>query len=469
MTSANSFVPAVDPDRAMQALAEVATSTDADAVDAFLLGRVGEYTRFADDRIHQPQDIVEVQLMVRAIVDGHAARASTSSLERLPEAARIATETARSLARAAGRPGRTTVATPSGAGSDSAAAVDLWDEGTAGFDAAARVVLVRLARQSAADQGGDAAGMIGRALTQQVVATSTGVRRSTLATEASGALTVSVADGTAHFIDLGRAVGRLELAAAIATTAEQARASVGRSELEPGEYQVVLGPEATAELLEFLPDFGFSGELAASGVGVCTRSVGVALAAPVVTVADDAVGGVGLPIGFDIEGVAKQRVSLLERGVVGAPVTDLATAALLGVGSTGHAHIAREEAPATRAANLVMSPGEHTEAELVAGVERGVYIQRFWYTRLVDRNASTITGVTRDACFEIVDGKLGRPAAGMRFTQSVLGLLAGVDAVGDRVRSVPLMNVWNGSASAPAVRARGFRLGAAPARANGDK
>lgn len=155
-------------------------------------------------------------------------------------------------------------------------------------------------------------------------------------------------------------------------------------------------------------------------------------------------------------------MSFFDAGVVGSPVTDLRTAAQLGRRSTGHAHIAREEVPESRAANIVMRPGASTEAELIAGVEKGAYLQRFWCTRMVDRNAGTITGVTRDACFEIVNGRLGRPLAGMRFTQSVLALLDTVDGIGDIARSTPVMNVWNGATTAPALRAHGFRLGAAP-------
>jgi predicted Zn-dependent protease len=425
------------------------SSGGADAYDVFLAARAGEYTRFAGDRIHQPQDITEVQVMVRAIVDGHAARVATSGLAGLPAAARDAARMATRLAAAAGRPGNTRVA-EAGESEES-----LLDASTESFDASARVALVRRTMKA----GGEAAGMFGRALTQLVVATSTGVLRSTLATEAYGAFTIESGDGTAHFVDLGRAADRLGLPAAIETTAAQAAASRGRTELAPGRYTVVLGPEATAELIEFLPAFGFSGELAAAGIGITTRT-GEKLAAPLVSIADDAHAPVGLPIGFDLEGVAKRRVTLFDNGVVGGPVTDLATAAALGVWSSGHAHIAREEPPATRAANLVMAAGDQDEATLIAGVDHGVYIQRFWYTRLVDRTAGTITGVTRDACFEITGGTLGRPVTGMRFTQSVLDLLSTVDGAGDRQRTVPMMNVWNGAASAPAIRAHGFRLGA---------
>ena len=109
-----------------------------------------------------------------------------------------------------------------------------------------------------------------------------------------------------------------------------------------------------------------------------------------------------------------------------------------------------------------MSGGAGTEDELIAQLEHGVYLQRFWYTRLVDRITGTITGVTRDACFLIENGKLTTPLNGMRFTESVLGVLAGVEAIGADVRSQPIPNVWNGAISAPSVRTAAFRLGAAP-------
>ena len=212
---------------------------------------------------------------------------------------------------------------------------------------------------------------------------------------------------------------------------------------------------------------GFSGELAAAGVGVAARQPGAQLGSDLITVGDNALATVGLPIPFDFEGTAKRAVPFLTRGRVGSPVTDLATAAALGSAvnggnSTGHAHIAREEAPSPVAANVVMQTGSASEAELIAGVERGIYVERFWYTRLVDRQASTITGVSRDACFLIENGVLTTPVGTGRFTQSVLGFLGTVDGVGDTVRSQPVMNVWNGAVSAPAVRGHGFRFGSRP-------
>jgi PmbA protein len=182
-----------------------------------------------------------------------------------------------------------------------------------------------------------------------------------------------------------------------------------------------------------------------------------------VGVADDALADVGLPFPFDLEGSAKQRVALITGGRTGGVVSDLATAAATGGVSTGHAHIAREQSPEPEAANLVMTAGAAGEEELIAGVERGVYIQRLWYNRVVDAETGTVLGTTRDACFRIEDGRRTAPLAGGRFTESVLGALRRTDGIGARLVSQPVMNVWNGCVTAPAIRVRGFRFGARPA------
>lgn len=448
----------LDSDDTMAALDAAVQTPDADEMEIAVLARAGEYTRFAGTVIHQPQDITEVQYLVRAVVNGHPFRTSTTAANRLTRAVAEAARGARERAISSNARARLEVAGPQPDQSPRC----LWFDDVTEFDAAARVTAAREAAAAADSVGGNAAGMLGRALTQQLVATSRGVRRATLATEASGALTVTVADGTAHWSDLSRSPKRLHVAESVTGAIAQAVASKGRARLPPGSYHVVLGAEAVAELLHFLPDLGFSGQLAAAGIGIATTRAGEQLIASHLDIADDPGADVGLPIGFDIEGVTKRRVPFFVAGRVGEPVTDLATAAALGGVSTGHAHIAREQVPEPAAANIVLSAGDTSEDELIAAVESGVYIQRFWYTRLVDRMAGTITGVTRDACFVIEDGRLTTPVEGMRFTESIITCLAGVEAIGRETRSQSIMNVWNGAVSAPPFRATAFRLGAAP-------
>ena len=69
----------LDPAATMEALDMALRSTAADEFEIAVLARAGEYTRFAGQVIHQPQDITEVQYLVRAVVDGHPYRVGTAT------------------------------------------------------------------------------------------------------------------------------------------------------------------------------------------------------------------------------------------------------------------------------------------------------------------------------------------------------------------------------------------------------
>lgn len=460
------LVPALGADRSVQVCSEAvraAVAAGAEEASAFVTARRGGYTRFAGDRVHQPQDITEWTVMVRVVVSGRAARVATSNLASSADAGRRAVGRARAIAAAFG-PGAAGTAAASADLSSAAPAPALWQDDTAAWDVAARTAAARAAMTAAHQAGGEAHGMFGQAVSELAVVSSAGVERHAVATEAYGSLTVSVDDGTSHWTDLDRSLGTLDLVPATARTVAEAQQARDRTELAPGRYDVVFGPLATGGLLEGFAAYGFTGDAVADGVGAVARRRGEQVASALVDVADDPGAARGLPFPFDIEGTASVRVPFLADGSVAGAVTDLATAARCGLPATGHAHIAREETPHPTPASLSMRPGGSSAEELLAGVERGLYVQRLWYLRVVDPGTTQLTGGSRDACFLVEDGRLAGPVAPARFSEQVFGALSRVDAVGCDVLAQPLMNVWNGCVSAPAVRVRGFRFGPAGAQ-----
>jgi predicted Zn-dependent protease len=105
-------------------------------------------------------------------------------------------------------------------------------------------------------------------------------------------------------------------------------------------------------------------------------------------------------------------------------VHDLASAARAGVESTGHGLPAPNPDGPT-AVNLFVGGGQATNREdLCAGIERGVWVTRFWYLNVVDPTQSVLTGMTRDGTFLIENGRVTRPIKNMRFTQSVMEAFA---------------------------------------------
>ena len=116
--------------------------------------------------------------------------------------------------------------------------------------------------------------------------------------------------------------------------AGKARATADAVSIEPGDYPVVLEEYAVVDLLDMLGYLGFSA-LAVQEERSFVE-IGKRIGSDLVTIVDDGYDPAGLPLSFDYEGVAKQRVELVERGVCRGLVYDVQTAARDGVRSTGH-------------------------------------------------------------------------------------------------------------------------------------
>ena len=134
---------------------------------------------------------------------------------------------------------------------------------------------------------------------------------------------------------------------------------------EPGEPAVVLGPVAVAQVLEALKP-----ELAGPEALLAARR-GAPLAAPCVTLADDARHAGTLPRSYDAEGVPRAAVTLIAGGVAQGVVRDTASGA-----TTGHATRPGHAEPWPE--HLVLAGGEAAgEDELAAPIALGLAIPAF--------------------------------------------------------------------------------------------
>ena len=443
---------------ALGALEKALASSSADHLEISASSRVGEHTRFAGERIHQPQTIVECQILVRAIVGTGSARVGVNRLEQVSRAVGEATELARARngVPGAAKPFDVAVADREPAN------LWLWFDETLAWDVGQRSRLAGRVMEEARLAGGVANGTFTTAITELAVVTSRGVRLYAAATEAGFTATLRVGDASSYVGDLGRDASRLNAEErCLEAVGDVAKATTPLA-MPDGVHDVVFGPLATGELIGFLPDFGFTAPALRAGTGLVAQRPGEQIAQRSVSVDDDAHISIGLPFPFDFEGSVKRRVPLLSEGRVGGVVSDGASASATGGVSTGHASIGRESSPEPDCANLVMAPGSESEDQLVAGVEHGVYVQRLWYNRLVDAERGLVVGTSRDRCFMIEDGKRTETLAGGRFNESIIDALNRVDGVGTTLVSQPIPNLWNGTISAPAIRVRGFRFGARP-------
>jgi predicted Zn-dependent protease len=85
---------------------------------------------------------------------------------------------------------------------------------------------------------------------------------------------------------------------------------------------------------------------------------------------------------------------------------------------------------------VLIGGGAADEHELAAPIQRGLYVTRLWYVNPVRPQESLLTGMTRDGTYLIEDGRITRPVRDVRFTDSVLRILAAVEALGARQRLI---------------------------------
>lgn len=457
------ITPWYTAERALETLSRAMMSAAADQIEIFAQSRVAEHTRFAGRRIHQPQSITEGQIMVRAVVGTGSARVAVSDLAHVGDAVVRACTLARSRDGEPGAGATYDVAS----GPVSLAFEPVVVEATLAWDATERSRIAGEVMAQAARLGGTANGSLHVAMTELAVVTSRGVSLYSHATEAGFTATLGVGEVTSYVGDLGRDASTLLAEARCLEALEDVAGASAPRDLDEGDYDVVFGPLAAGELIGFLPDFGYAAPAHEAGFGLVAQHAGEPIADPRVDVADDATDSSGLAFPFDFEGTTKRRVPLLDHGTVGSSFSDRAHAHVTGGVSTGHASIGREQSPEPACANLVMTPGMDSLDQLIAGVERGLYVQRLWYNRLVDVERGLVVGTSRDRCVAIEDGRLTQSVRGSRFNESIIDALSRVDGVGATRASQPIPNLWNSSITAPAIRVRGFRFGARDRREGG--
>ncbi len=201
--------------------------------------------------------------------------------------------------------------------------------------------------------------------------------------------------------------------------------------LAPGTYRAVLAPTALITCLATFGHIALNAAAYAAGTSAVSGRLGQQVVSPLLTCVDDGCDEAGLPTTFDCEGAPKQRVSLIEGGILAGVVHNAHTAHLQGTSSTGHAvppgwRFGAGPSPS----HLVLAPGNASETELIAECGTGLYIQRVNYVRVVHPKQTLVTGTTRDATLWIENGKIAARLPQFRFTFKLIDLLSAIVGLG---------------------------------------
>ncbi|HUO40948.1 MAG TPA: metallopeptidase TldD-related protein [Mycobacterium sp.] len=155
----------------------------------------------------------------------------------------------------------------------------------------------------------------------------------------------------------------------------------------------------------------------------CQPFVAAASSSEVVSVFDN-----GMDIG---------RVDWIHDGVIGALAYPRAAAEEFG-------------APvAVPADNLLMTGGDSSLDQMIAGTERALLLTTLWYIRTVDPTTLLLTGLTRDGVYLVEDGRVSAAVNNFRFNESPLSLLRRATEVG--AAEITLPREWGDYATRAAM------------------
>ncbi|KPJ65751.1 hypothetical protein AMJ44_09565 [candidate division WOR-1 bacterium DG_54_3] len=228
--------------------------------------------------------------------------------------------------------------------------------------------------------------------------------------------------------------------------------------LEPGEYDVVLEPTAVAALLEWMNYIGFGSKPFQEGTSFLSNRIGQKIMGKDVTIYDDGNDQSAIAFPFDFEGVPKQKVTLVEKGVAKGVVYDSISAHKDKVKSTGHA-LTPDSAEGALALNVFVEPGDSSLDKMIESVDRGLLVTRFHYINgLLDTTNALLTGMTRDGTFLIENGKVKHGIKNLRFTESMLKAFSNVVQIS---KDRKIVNSWWGDVGcvvAPAMLMKSFKF-----------
>jgi len=416
----------------------------ADEVDVLFSGGKSALTRFANNIIHQNVAEENYVVSVRTAFGGRTARSTTNKLD--DESLKRVVQSSEKLAKVQ-HPDPDLLPIPkAGEGARSAPAIPArYFAETAAITPAERAETVKKIVTIAEKHKLTTAGIVSTSETVEAVFNSRGLSDWHSQTSSEISITMLAADSSGWQKANSPNVANLNPAGLAETAARKAFESASPREIPAGKYTVILEPAAVLDIVGFM-FFDFGGLSILDQRSFLNNRVETKLFGANINIWDDVAHPLQSGAPFDGEGVRREKVQLVENGVIKRLVYARATAEKMmrsehkdkvgPIAPTGHGFpLPNEmgEAPM----NIVFggSPQPTSIDQMIASTERGVLVTRLWYIREVDPYEKILTGMTRDGTFYVEDGKLRHGVRNFRFNQSLIQMLSNVEAMGTPVRA----------------------------------
>jgi PmbA protein len=419
--------------------------SSADEVEAIFTSSRFALTRFANNTIHQNVEEENSVVSIRTNFAGRTARSAVNQFD--DESLRRAVAASENLAKVqAPDPDLLSMPTPEEAtsGSNDKSASRFFAE-TAAIAPADRAEVVKGIVSIADHHKLTTAGIYSNSESREGIFNSRGLAKWHDQTLAEVSITMLAGDSSGWQKLNSPDVHKLDPKRLAETAAQKAVESAHPRAITPGKYTVILEPAAVLDIVGFM-FWDYSGVAILDQRSFLNDRIGARLFGDNINIVDDVAHPLQAGSPFDGEGMGRQRVQLVENGVVKRVVYARATAKkmknseyAIKVGTiepTGHGFPLPNEV-GEMPTNIVFGAPEKPQdvEQMIASTERGVLVTRLWYIREVDPYEKIVTGMTRDGTFLVENGKIQCGLRNFRFNQSLIALLSNVEEMSVPVRA----------------------------------
>ncbi|MGA7854709.1 MAG: TldD/PmbA family protein [Candidatus Acidiferrales bacterium] len=401
--------------------------SEADETEVEIDSTVEALTRFANNTIHQNVSEHTLGISVRAVVDGHTARATTNKTDE--ESLRRVVAAAMNLAR--NQPENPDLLPMLGPQKYQKVAHFFASTVSATPQDRARAV-TRVCKM--AEEGKQtAAGIFTTGFVRNLLANSKGLLARHDDTRAEFSVTILEENSSGWAKSNSPDILNIDPDALFESASEKAAGSRQPRELGPGHYTAILEPAAALDFVGSI-FYDFAGTAILDKRSCLNERMGKQIFGENITLWDDVYHPLQVGAPWDGEGLPRQKVLLVDRGVPKNLVYSRATAKKMKAKPTGHGFTLPNEygeAPM----NLVFSGGDKSVDDMIRSTERGILVTRFWYIREVDPYEKVLTGMTRDGTFLVENGRVAGGIRNFRFNQGIIDALTKVEMLGPAVRA----------------------------------
>jgi predicted Zn-dependent protease len=443
----------VNRDEAKQICDKVLSYSSTDETEVIIQSGSSALTRFANNQIEQNVNETGASLSVRTVFGKKVGRASTNmldekSLRRMVEAAEI-------LARV--QPDDEELLPMPQV--QRYTELKNYVEATSQFGPKERAqALESLILRCRKERNLTASGIFSTESRVLALANSKGLFACDRMTESVFSATVMTEDSAGWAEETSKDVREIDVEKVSGVAIEKAVSSRKPVSIKPGEYTVILEPSAAGDLLIFLGWLAFGALAYQEGRSFLSGKLGQKVFGENITIEDNVFHDMASGLPFDFEGMPRQRVSLIEKGVAKNVVHSRRTAKKAGTQTTGHG-LPEPNTSGPIPLNLALAPGNSTLEEMVKSTEKGILVTQFHYTNPVNPMKLILTGMTRNGTFLIEKGKVNGAVKNLRFTESLEKVLSNVEMLGKEL--VKTRGFFGGGLVTPAMKVRNFTFSSA--------